>query len=286
MRIRSLIRLARKAKRIVTRDTLRRKISVCGSIAATPTFSANAWKGQCGVGTTACEGCLIQVLLIHLIQTGVPISENRKEAVVFNTATFHKEINELVRHGQATEAEERMLRAYSELKAANNTPDLEAVVARLAHFYSMPETEDLQKAESYFLEREGLAPGAYAKYQTATFYFYILGSSAKTVKKIDEIKTLKTVDDRASLYSSLALLGQALLKLDQAADAGKVLQEILSLIRMNPSGLPYGDEINLLQAAISNPTLAPRCREILDLIIPKLRSQEYIEKAKDLLKSA
>jgi hypothetical protein len=67
-------------------------------------------------------------------------------------------------------------------------------------------------------------------------------------------------------------------------DAGRVIEELLSMIKTNPGGLPYGDEINLLEAAVSSPILAPRCREVLELIIPKIRSQEYRERAKALLK--
>ena len=205
---------------------------------------------------------------------------------MFDKVAFTVEINDLIREGQTKQAEERMLRMYSELKASNSLDELETVVFLLGHFYSNPDTKDLEKGEVYFLEREVLSPGAYTKCQTALFYFYVLGDSAKTIKKVEEINSMLAIADRASYYSALTLRGQAFINLEMPGDANKVLEELLSLVKTNPRGLPYGDEMNLLEAAISNPILAPRCREILDLIIPRIRSQEYVERAKALLKSA
>ena len=204
---------------------------------------------------------------------------------MFDAVSFDKEVNNLIREGQRDKAEERLLRARSELKLAGSIEDLEYVVSRLARFYSTPGAENLEKAEAYFLESEVLLPGAGTKYQTAMFYYYVVQDSQKTVGKVDEIRPPQVVADRGSYYSALTLKGQALIDLERQDHTGEILQALLDLIKANPAGLPYGDEVNLLQAAISNPILMPRCREILHLIIPKIRSQEYVEKAKALLKS-
>ncbi len=204
---------------------------------------------------------------------------------MFDTVSLDKDVNDLIRKGERNKAEERLLRARSELKLTGSIEDLEYVVSRLAHFHSTPSAENLEKAEAYFLESEVLMPGAGTKYQTAMFYYYVVRDSQKTVGKVDEIKPSQVIADRASYYSALTLKGQALIDLQRRDRAGEVLQELLSMVKTNPVGLPYGDEINLLQAAISDPVLAPHCREALELIIPRIRSNEYVEKAKALLKS-
>ena len=204
------------------------------------------------------------------------------EMSVFDERSFDENFYRLVDEGHGEKAEELLLKAYSELKAANNVRDLEYVVSRLALFYSLPDTENVAKAEAYLLESESLAPGADSKRRSALFYFDVLQDFRKTVRKVDEISPVQA--DRDSYYSALTLKGQALIKLEMPGDAGRVIEELLSMIKTNPGGLPYGDEINLLEAAISNPILAPRCREVLELIIPKIRSQEYRERAKALLK--
>jgi hypothetical protein len=200
---------------------------------------------------------------------------------MFDPAVFDKEVDDLLLSGQEAAAEERMLREYSELKATGDV-GIENVISRLAHFYSMPGTENLDRAETYFLEGERLLPGAGTKYETAMFYFYVVGDAEKTIRKVDEIESLPT--DRASYYSALTLKGQSLVKLEKFHDAESVLRELLELIRSNPSGLPYGDELNLMEVAILVPMLAPKCCELLGLALPTIRSQEYQERAKLLLR--
>jgi len=205
---------------------------------------------------------------------------------MFDRAALDKKTNKLMRSGQVKEAEDNLLKAYAESKAANNVQDLEWVLNRMAQFYSSPDTEDRDKAEHYFLEREALSSGLYARLQTATFYFYVLRNFPKTIHKVDEMKALREVTASPSYYSALTLKGQAFIELGKIDSANQVLEEMLLMIKMNSSKLPYGDEFNLLEAAMSNEILAARSRVILNLVIPRIRSQEYVEKAKALLESA
>src|SRR5262245_50457317 len=143
----------------------------------------------------------------------------RRRKFVFDLIIFNKEVNDLIRNGDTKRAEKQMLEVYSALQAANSVYELEAVACRLAHFYSMPDTENLEKAESYVVERERLLPGAYTKCQTATFYFSVLADFAKTVRKVDEIKQPEAIADRSSDYSASVLKGQALIKLERTDEA-------------------------------------------------------------------
>jgi len=204
---------------------------------------------------------------------------------MFDQLVFDRKINDLIRKGKQREAESKLLEAHAELKAANAPSDLEHVAGRLAQFYSMPTTEDRVKAEQYFTECESLSSTAYSRLQTATFYFYVLRDFPKTIRKVEDIKAVKDVSGSPSYYSALTLKGQALINLGMIDDAGQVLDELLSMIRGNPPKFPFGDEINLLEAAVSYEALVPTSHEILSLIVPKIRSQEYVDRAKALLKS-
>ncbi len=181
------------------------------------------------------------------------------------------------------EAEAFLLQCYSELKESKQKEDLDYVVSCLTQFYSMPEVEDRGKAERFSLEREEISPGTYAKLQTAAFYFYIKRDFSKTIDKINEMRNISGLQNQPSYYSGLGLKGQALLDLNRIEEASQVLDEMHAMIQPSDARLPYGDEINFLVSAISIPALKAKCRSILVLIIPRIRSQEYVEKAKKLL---
>ena len=204
---------------------------------------------------------------------------------MFDQRSFYIRISNLLRSGQERQAEQELLNTSAELRRTGDIEGLKFVINRLAHFYALPMSEDLAKAEQCFLECELLSPEPYTLLQTATFYFYDRRDFSKTITKVDEIKSRWEVTHSASYYSALTLKGEALVELGNIDGAKQVLEEILAMIKSRPSGLPYGDELNFLDAAISKPSLAECSREILVLIIPRIRSQEYVQRAKVLLES-
>jgi hypothetical protein len=141
----------------------------------------------------------------------------------------------------------------------------------------------LAEAEKCFVECEALSPEPYTLLQTATFHFYVRRDFPKTIAKVDEIKSRWDVAYDDSYYSALTLKGEALLELGDIDAANHVLEEMLAMIKSLPARLPYGDELNFMSVAISKPILADRSREILRLIVPRIRSLEYVERAKALL---
>ena len=88
---------------------------------------------------------------------------------MLNIAMFYREVGDLMHGGQGPRAEEPMLKTYSKLKSDGTSEELEIVACQLAQYYSMPDWEDMEKAEMYFLECEALLPGACTKRQTASF---------------------------------------------------------------------------------------------------------------------
>ncbi|MBL8210197.1 MAG: hypothetical protein JNK87_05775 [Bryobacterales bacterium] len=100
---------------------------------------------------------------------------------------------------------------------------------------------------------------------------------------MDEMRSRWDVTANGDYYSAIALKGEALLELGNIEATKDVLEEILTMVRLHPRRLPYGDEMNLLSASIARPALAACSREILRAIIPRIRAAEYVERAKSLL---
>jgi len=203
---------------------------------------------------------------------------------VFDEAAAHSRFCELLGREEYAQAEQELLDACAELRQAGEIRGLTCVMGLLANLYSLPMYEDLAKAAEFFEEREMLSPEPYTFLQTTLFNFYVLRDFGKTIAKADEIKSRWDIShDRPSHYSATALRGEALLELGKTDATKEVLEEILGMIRSEPLGLPYGDEINLLSATVSRPDLAERSRDILKLIIPRIRSMEYVDRARLLL---
>jgi len=190
--------------------------------------------------------------------------------------------HELLTDHKFNQAESFLLQCLAQFREANEKEDLEYIVGRLAQFYSMPEMEDRPKADHFYLERENLSKDAHSKLQTATFYFYVLQDFPKTIAKIDEIGKLRRHVD-PDYYSGLSLKGQALIECDDLQGVSDVLEEMQTMTETTRARLPYGDEMNFLERAISIPRFESKCRRILATIIPCMRSPEYLVRAKRLL---
>jgi hypothetical protein len=206
---------------------------------------------------------------------------------VFDEQVFELRINQLISDGQEAAAERELLKALAEFRTQSDAEHLKLIHRNLAFFYAMPSTEDPVKAEQHFLEWERLSPAPYTLLQTATFYFYVLRDFSRTITKVDEIKARFDVIRNGSYYSALTLKGEALIELNHMDDANQVIGEMLAMLAMTKpggQGRPCGDELNFLSAAASVPVLADRCREVLRIIIPRVVSPEYVERANSLLK--
>lgn len=125
-------------------------------------------------------------------------------------------------------------------------------------------------------------PGAESKWRTATFLRNV-GGPQDVIEKVDEIDLEGA--DRSCIYSALTLKGQACVALGDFLDARQVLDQLLSKVATDPRGLPYGDEINLIEVAISVEMLKPKCCELLSLVVPNILDQEFRERGSLLLKT-
>jgi hypothetical protein len=210
------------------------------------------------------------------------------------------QIQRLIGLGRYTEAEAILIAAHAGRKAAGGEP-FEEVLQLLASLFSAKGNRNLERAESYHLERERLRPDSLNKWMTAHFYLNT-GQLRKAIDKVSEVHFAAREDDdedsvvcdRHNYYSCVALKGQALIQLGSIPEAQSVIEELIALVRGNPvrvqlrSGmnvnpLAFGDEMDLMQAAIAIPELRPVAKELLELVTPRIREEEARERGRRYL---
>jgi hypothetical protein len=79
------------------------------------------------------------------------------------------------------------------------------------------------------------------------------------------------------------LKGQSCISLGLLGDAEEVLDKLISLANTEYVVLPYGDEMNFLTAGIEIEQIAPKCRILLRIVVPRIRDQEYKNRGNQLL---
>jgi hypothetical protein len=176
----------------------------------------------------------------------------------------------------------RLLSAYDEFRSSGKTDELAFVVSELAHWNAVAGLESLNRAEGYFSELESLEPRAQSKWISAAHY-YTIRNYRKVIEKVDEIDV--SDQDRTCKYSALVLKAQALVALNLPNDAGHVIDSLIGMVSENPKGLFLGDEVNLVGDAIRFPELRPKCQELLEMTIPKIRDSQFKDRGKELLHS-
>jgi len=178
--------------------------------------------------------------------------------------------------------EARLLRAYEEFKKLHNVEELAYVVSELAHFYAVSKLRDLKKAEAFHLELELLEPGAQSKWMTAGFYS-AFGHPTQVITKVNEISS--TDEDIVCRYSALSLKGQACLATEKLEEAEETLGKLRDLANRERTELPYGDELPFVEEAAKISSLRSTSRAFLELVVPRIRDEEFQEKGKRLLES-
>jgi hypothetical protein len=197
--------------------------------------------------------------------------------------TLLRRVREFAVAGQSEQAERELLVALSALELTASADDRLFLANQLAQFYSLPMSQNLGEAEKYFLQCEAISPSPYRLYQTAMFYFYCRKDYSMTIAKAYEIEDRWDRVDNGSYYSFLVLKGHSLMALGNIDIAKQVLDEILGMIESSPSGLPYGDELNLISETVPNPDLTELSRKILRQTVSRIRAPEYAQRARTLL---
>jgi hypothetical protein len=108
---------------------------------------------------------------------------------------------------------------------------------------------EVAKAEEFALRREQLGNTEYHKLQTALLLFHVAADHERAVAKLREaVDRSRSDGDDETLYSSLSVLGLALLKLDRRAESVAVLKEIEAIVDAKKPFIA-GDETRFLEHA-------------------------------------
>jgi tetratricopeptide (TPR) repeat protein len=199
---------------------------------------------------------------------------------------FDTEFIQLIQAGKYREAEQLLTQKYEELKRRDPNNDLRYIVNKLAQLYCLPFAENLDKAKGYYAELERTFPGRETDADLAMFYFYTLRDFDKTIQKVRQMGSLEEQrkTDIPSYYTSLTLLGQALLNLGRSHEAEKVLLDLTKLVDLFPRQVPCGDEMNFLEEMTKRQVAPVLCKHLLGFVIPRLRDPEYQSRASLVLR--
>jgi hypothetical protein len=165
----------------------------------------------------------------------------------------------------------------AKLRASNmaDRDALDHVLSLLVMLNRSKQPPDLQKAESYCLEREQVMGTGYVKAQYAMTLYWAMEDPVRAVTKAREaIAMSKREGDDSTAYQSFGLLGLALLDIHQDDEALSVLGEIYTMVA-GRLRIVVGDETLFLERLCAQTkdmktlatiqsiakTLSPVCRD-------------------------
>lgn len=192
-------------------------------------------------------------------------------------------IPKLIMQGRYGEAEAILSRAHKQATEANDVEALENIVAHMVHLYCSLDPPDLVRAEKFSREREQVKGSAHNKLQTAMMLYYVASDYERAVHKLrDAIASGRTTDDHRTVYSSLSLLGQALLELQRPAEAVEVLREVEQMIS-DRKPVVVGDETSFLESVKARGIEVAAAKRIAASLIPICRDPEFVRRLRALV---
>jgi hypothetical protein len=147
------------------------------------------------------------------------------------TESKFRELDEVLstalKNGTSSEAETRFLDERRDAVQRSDRDTLLFVDQLLVHLFSGARIPDVAKAEKYAREREQHEGSAYGKLQTAMILYIVKHDPKAAAAKAEEaINVGRLNNDDVTVYSALAVRGQALLDLSEFDAAREVIGEI------------------------------------------------------------
>jgi hypothetical protein len=185
-------------------------------------------------------------------------------------------VPDLIIEGKFEEAESKLLDAYQEASKQKDAEALgEHILPMLVQLYCSQEPPNLIKAEAFAREREQVDARAYTKLQTAMMLYHVARDYPRAVAKLeDAVRQGKAENDDGTVYSSLSVLGQALLQLDRKTEAVRVLKEIEQMVLAKKSFV-VGDETLFLESACAHGVETPTVKRLASVLAPECRDPEF-----------
>ena len=188
----------------------------------------------------------------------------------------------LIKDREFDRAEQLLLQARNKAIEARDIVIQQRALLELIELYCIMEPPRPDRAEELSLAREKIDRSGQSMLQTAMVFYYSLHDASRTSAKLREaIKQGKAEEDDSTIYSSLSLLGLALLDLDQAEEAAKVLREIKGMVEEKKSFI-VGDETAFLKRAQSRGLELEQVRTIASLLIPICHNPIFLNRLKEL----
>lgn len=160
------------------------------------------------------------------------------------------------------------------------------ILSELIELYCLTEPARLREAERLALERENLMGDASSMLQTAMLFCHSLHDYSRTATKLREtIDKAAAEGDIRTAYTSLGLLGHALLQLDRKSEAVVVLKEIEQMVLANKA-VVVGDETLFLEGARAQGLEVPTIKRLASTLAPLCRDPEFRGRLKALANNA
>ena len=200
-----------------------------------------------------------------------------------NTRELIDEVSELVGAEKFLEAERLLLSARRQADEGGDIQERLLVISELIELYCVAEPDNLPEAEKLSLEREALSGDAGTRLQTATLFSYVLQNDERTVQKAREAIELGTAqDDSITVYTSLSVLGQSLLKLGRVPEAILALDEIGAMVEAKRR-IIVGDETAFLEALQEQHLGGGRVAKIASTLVPRCRNEVFKRRLESLV---
>jgi hypothetical protein len=173
------------------------------------------------------------------------------------------------------ESEQILMREYAAAKRSGDNRMLDVVLGLLVHVYVSSRPPNLIRGREVCAEREANLDSAYNMVQTGLFLYYAADDPKAAAAKLrDAVTKAKNEGQDPTLYSSLALLGCALLDLDRVSEAADALREIERMVLEKRRFAP-GDETNFLECAFRRNVEVDTVKRIAAILAPLCREASF-----------
>lgn len=191
-------------------------------------------------------------------------------------------VDKLIVTNQHQLAVEMLMAEYQSAKSSDDARELDSVLSFLVFAHVSRNPPDIEKARRLCIERERNINSAYNLFQTGMFLYHSANDYGEAIKKLREaIATGRREQDTRTVYSSLATLGLALIKIGQEQEAADALREIEQSIADKRSFV-VGDETAFLESAFDHGLETDRIKRIASELSPICRDPQFAQRLSTL----
>lgn len=203
-----------------------------------------------------------------------------------NTSELIEEVSRLIQERKFGAAEDLLTAERMKAASLGDVSAESVILSELIELYCISDPTKFDEAEKLSLERERIVGGAISKLQTGMILSFSRRDYARAAIKLREAAdTAKTAEDAETTYTSLGLLGHALLQLGREKEARAVLGEMEGIISAKKSFV-VGDETLFLEEAKARGLEVPTVKKIATELVPLCRDPEFRNRLRAVAKDS